>query len=279
VTYTVTDTSNNIGTATRTVHVVDSNAPVITLLGDATVTLECGATYTDAGATANDACQGDLTASIQTSSAANTSAAGSYTITYTVSDSSGNAATPVTRTVQVNDTTAPVISLIGEATMNVVCHGVFTDPGATATDGCNGDLTASIQVAGTVDTETAGQYTLTYSVSDASGNAATPVTRTVTVQACKHSADENGDGKIDLSELLRVIQFFNMKGYHCMPGSEDGYAPGPGATNCTPHSSDYNPQDWKISLSELLRVIQFFNIGGYHPCPGQNTEDGFCPGP
>ncbi len=91
-----------------------------------------------------------------------------------------------------------------------------------------------------------------------------------------HSADKNGDGKIDLSELLRVIQFFNIGEYHCDPQGEDGYAPGPGDRNCTPHASDYRTQDWKIDLSELLRVIQFFNIGGYYPCA--TGEDGYCPG-
>ncbi|MCX8064368.1 MAG: PASTA domain-containing protein [Candidatus Hydrogenedentes bacterium] len=91
-----------------------------------------------------------------------------------------------------------------------------------------------------------------------------------------HSADKNNDGKIDLSELLRVIQFFNMSGYHCAEGTEDGYAPGMGSNyNCRPHASDYNPQDWKINLEELLRLIQIFNIGHYYPCPGQ-SEDGFC---
>jgi len=94
-----------------------------------------------------------------------------------------------------------------------------------------------------------------------------------------HSADPNGDGLINLSELLRVIQFFNSSGYHCQAGTEDDYAPGPGDTSCAPHDSDYNPQDWFISLSELLRIIQFFNSGGYHYCPGEGTEDGFCPGP
>ena len=93
-----------------------------------------------------------------------------------------------------------------------------------------------------------------------------------------HSADQNGDNQINLSELLRVIQFFNSGGYHCNPQGEDGYAPGPGDQSCTPHASDYNPQDWTISLSELLRLIQFFNIGRYHPCPGVG-EDGYCPGP
>ncbi|HPO16969.1 MAG TPA: hypothetical protein PLI09_26260 [Candidatus Hydrogenedentes bacterium] len=94
-----------------------------------------------------------------------------------------------------------------------------------------------------------------------------------------HSADQNHDGLILLSELLRVIQFFNSDGYHCQQGGEDGYAPGPSeAHECVPHDSDYNPQDWEIGLSELLRVIQFFNSGGCHYCPEQGTEDGFCVG-
>ncbi len=95
-----------------------------------------------------------------------------------------------------------------------------------------------------------------------------------------HSADQDGDWQISLRELLRVIQFFNMQGYHCaLPGeeSEDGYIPGfDGDKSCRAHASDYNPQDWRIGLSEVLRLIQFFNMGGYHPCP--DGEDGYCPG-
>ncbi len=96
-----------------------------------------------------------------------------------------------------------------------------------------------------------------------------------------HSADPNGDGQINLTELLRVIQFYNSGGFHCEEGTEDGYAPGPGDQTCAPHSSDYAPSgpDWRIVLTELLRIIQFYNSGGYHPCPDEGTEDGFCPGP
>lgn len=93
-----------------------------------------------------------------------------------------------------------------------------------------------------------------------------------------HSADTSGDSIIGLSELLRVIQFFNSNGFHCQSGTEDGFAPGPGDTSCSPHNSDYNPQNWLIGLSELLRIIQFFNSGGYHYCPSDGTEDGYCPG-
>ncbi|MCX8065289.1 MAG: hypothetical protein N3G21_08985, partial [Candidatus Hydrogenedentes bacterium] len=92
-----------------------------------------------------------------------------------------------------------------------------------------------------------------------------------------HSADTNRDWKVDLRELLRVIQIFNSWGYHCAENpalTEDGYSIGSGTNhNCKPHSSDYNPQDWKVDLRELLRVIQFFNSGGYHLNP--LGEDGY----
>jgi hypothetical protein len=93
-----------------------------------------------------------------------------------------------------------------------------------------------------------------------------------------HSADTQAPfQKISLSELLRVVQFFNGNGLHCASGTEDGYAPGPGAQTCAAHSSDYNPSDWRVNLSELLRLIQFYNLDGYHGACG--SEDGFAPGP
>ncbi len=92
-----------------------------------------------------------------------------------------------------------------------------------------------------------------------------------------HSADQDANWKIGLSELLRVIQFYNYSGFHCQPGTEDGYAPGFGKRECTRHDSDYNPQDWRIDVSEVLRLIQFYNSGGYAWCPEKSTEDGFCP--
>jgi PKD repeat protein len=97
-----------------------------------------------------------------------------------------------------------------------------------------------------------------------------------------HTGDQDGDLRIQLSELLRLIQFYNSGVFHCAetPGvTEDGYAPGPGDQSCAPHFSDYEPQDWAVQLSELLRIIQFYNLKGYTPCPGTGTEDGFCPGP
>jgi hypothetical protein len=82
----------------------------------------------------------------------------------------------------ISDVGAPIITLLGDTTINIIVGGTFTDPGATATDEEDGDITANIVVGGdTVDVNTAGTYIITYNVSDAAGNAATQRTRTVIV--------------------------------------------------------------------------------------------------
>ncbi|WP_204244180.1 immunoglobulin-like domain-containing protein, partial [Wocania ichthyoenteri] len=159
-------------------------APVITLNGASTIDLNVGDVYTEQGATANDNKDGDITASVVVAGdVVDTNTAGTYVVTYNVSDAAGNAATQVTRTVNViPDTTAPVITLNGASTIDLNVGDVYTEQGATANDNKDGDITASVVVAGdVVDTNTAGTYVVTYNVSDTAGNAATQVTRTVNV--------------------------------------------------------------------------------------------------
>ncbi len=285
LTYSVSDASGNpAAPVTRTVTVEDTTPPVITLLGDAEMSIECHTTFTDPGATAADTCDMALPAVKADTGVLNVDAPGVYTVTYTVSDASGNPAIPVARTVTVADSLAPVITLVGEATVTMACNTDYVDAGATGADDCDTALAAVSVDTSALDTHAAGTYTVTYTLSDASGNAAAPVTRSVVVEGpCeppRHTADQDGDHLIGLTELLRVIQFFNFDGFHCQAGTEDGYAPGPGDTSCAIHQSDYMPQDWHITLSELLRLIQFFNSGGYHACPDAipPTEDGFCVG-
>ena len=83
----------------------------------------------------------------------------------------------------VADTNAPVITLLGDNPMDVAQGTAFVDPGATALDDVDGDISTNIVVTGSVDANTAGIYTLDYDVSDAASNAATTVTRTVNVSA------------------------------------------------------------------------------------------------
>ncbi len=117
---------------------------MITLLGDDPVTIEVGDTYTDAGATATDTYDGDITSSIVTVSTVNTAIVGVYSVSYNVSDTNGNAAVEVTRTVTVVDTTVPVITLLGEDPVTIEVGSTYTDAGATATDTYDGDITSSI---------------------------------------------------------------------------------------------------------------------------------------
>ena len=126
-------------------------APVITLVGDTQITVEVGSTYTDLGATASDNYDGDITTDIVTVNNVDTSVIGTYTVTYNVSDDAGNAATEVTRVVNVTDTTAPVITLVGDTQITVEVGTTYTDLGATASDNYDGDISANISVNNPVD--------------------------------------------------------------------------------------------------------------------------------
>ncbi|MDX9893357.1 MAG: DUF5011 domain-containing protein [Patescibacteria group bacterium] len=210
----------------------DTIAPAVTLLGVNPMVLEVGATFVDPGATATDNIDGDLTSSIVVTGTVNTNAVGSYSLTYSATDSSGNTGSAV-RTVNVVDTTAPVVTVLGSNPMSVALNSQFVDPGATATDNIDGDLTSSIVVTGTVDTGVAGSYSLTYSATDSSGNTGSAV-RTVIVSGdieppvitilgtnpltlevlsggysdAGATASDNVDG--DISGLIQTVSTVNM---------------------------------------------------------------------
>ena len=163
-------------TARRLVRVEDREAPELTLAGDTEITVSRFDLFQDPGAAARDRCDGDLTASIRVT---DQESGDIHVLTYTVTDKAGNTAT-ATRRVTVRDVVAPVITLSGQRELFVPLGGTLKDPGATAQDDADGDLTAAIRRAGTVDTSVPGVYTLTYTVSDKAGNTAS-ATRQVSV--------------------------------------------------------------------------------------------------
>jgi hypothetical protein len=79
------------------------------------------------------------------------------------------------------DTGAPRIVLNGDTAMEWPLRTPFVDPGYTATDSVDGDITGRVRVTGYVDVNNQGTYTLTYTVNDSNGNAAVPQIRTVAV--------------------------------------------------------------------------------------------------
>ncbi len=159
----------------------DTTPPVITLLGEAEVTIEVFTAYVDAGATALDNVDGDLTESIVSVSTVNSNIVGTYTVTYNVNDAAGNPATAVVRTVYVVDTEIPLISLKGDNPYYHEVNTPYDDLGAIAVDNYDGTISENIVVTGTVDVTALGEYILTYNVKDSEGNDADTVTRTVIV--------------------------------------------------------------------------------------------------
>ena len=180
--YTVKDNSGNAAAiVARTVRVLDAVAPVLTLKGEQSVTINAGENYKDVEASARDNVDGDISKSIKTTGTVNANKPGVYTIIYSVKDKSGNAAVSVVRTVTVVDAVSPVITLKGEQSVTINAGENYTDAGATARDVVDGDISKLIGITGLIDTDTPGVYTITFNVKDSSGNTATAVVRTIEV--------------------------------------------------------------------------------------------------
>ena len=181
----------------------DTLPPDITLLGYSPVTTYQGWPYTDAGVTASDVRDGDLSGSVITLDPVDLSTAGSYTVTYNVSDAAGNAATEVTRTVNVVTAANPVITVAGVNPFSLSV-GIYDSAyeyqkgRVTATDMFGNNISGDIVTNDPVDITTIGSYTITYSVIDAAGNTG-EATRTVNV----YDADSDGDGIMDEDDDFR----------------------------------------------------------------------------
>lgn len=201
--YQVRDSSGNVASAVRSVTVYDGDSPVITLLGSSPLSIEVGLPFNDPGASAYDRQDGDLTDAITVTGGVNTSLLGSYELIYTVADKSGNYAS-VTRNVYVADTTKPVLTLLGNPSLTLTQGTTFTDPGASASDNYDGDISGQITVAGSVNTYEPGIYTLVYQVSDSSGNRS-EASRVITVKRKNDSDSGSGSHSGNVTSPQEVL--------------------------------------------------------------------------
>jgi large repetitive protein len=166
------DTSGNSGTAVRTVNVVDTTAPVVTLSGATPVTIFSGSVYSDDGATWSDAVDGTGFIASATSWSVDTNTHGSYTLEYSYTDISGNTGT-TTRIVNVtaaSDIVPPVVTLVGSTLVNVEFGSSFVDLWATWTDNVDGTGSISAYNSGSVNTGSLGTYIISYLYVDGAGN-------------------------------------------------------------------------------------------------------------
>ena len=170
---------NNAVSRFRTVIVaLDKTAPKLTLNGKDTMVLEQCDTYTEPGAVAIDANDGNLTTAIKIAGKVDAGTVGVYTLVYSVSDAQKNAIS-IKRVVVVKDTKVPSIlklsnAIVDGTIINVQIGGVFVDD-VYSMDPCNGSIFVSKNPGfnGPVNTNIRATYPVTYKAVDPSGNKAT----------------------------------------------------------------------------------------------------------
>ena len=201
-TYKVSYTAS-YGRITETLHqtiIVEDKTPPAILLnenanGKERILIKYGSTFTDPGAIALDAVDGDVSATISTTGSINTKIYGEQYITYTAKDSNGNIGV-AQRIVVVKETEAPTLTLKGDKTIYYNGEKKYKDPGYVAKDNADGIITDNVKVSGKVNTKKAGKYTLKYTITDSSGNT---VKKTRTVYVYRPQTSEqiaNPPGKV-----------------------------------------------------------------------------------
>ncbi len=221
ITYSVTDSSGNTSSIDRTIIYKDVIAPSIILTDSAEIQFTIGKDFTEPGFSATDDVDGDLNNKVVVTGTVDGHKAGTYTLTYTVSDSSENTA-EVTRTVTVGDFSAPTLTLNGKTSSYIKIGTAYSEAGFSASDNVDGNITSKVKVSGSVDTNKMGRYTLTYTVSDIAGNTTT-ATRSVFVykQQAVSSTVNPGDKVVYLTfddgpgkytqQLLDTLDKYNVK--------------------------------------------------------------------
>lgn len=221
VTYTVQDSSGNATVVQRKIVYKDPEGPRITLKGGKNMTVTLGNTYTEPGFEAIDNADGNITDQVKVTGQVNSDKEGTYTIKYTVTDAFGNKTTEI-RTVTVRrreDGVKPQLTLKGDMKIILTVGDTYVEPGYTATDDMDGDITAQVQLSGTVNTAVAGTYAIRYMVKDSYGNENT-VFRTIIVR--KQGGTKPGTGKVIYltfddgpssytNSLLNTLKKYNAK--------------------------------------------------------------------
>ena len=177
ITYNATDfDGNKAKQVIRVVEVIgDTTRPLIILNDSQVIFVEVYNRYTEHGATVKDNIDTGL--SVQISGTIDTLKTGSYYITYTSVDYSGNKAI-VLRKVIVGDTIKPVITLLGSAVEKLQALTSFKDSGVVAADNYTHHLIMKTQRE--FDSSKIGIGKIIYTAIDSAGNSAS-VTRVIIV--------------------------------------------------------------------------------------------------
>lgn len=279
--YVITDNSGNSTTATRYVEVItsDNTPPAITLNGASTVTVEACTFYDELGATAFDLVSFAVPVMID-ATALDINTVGSYQVTYSATDGAGNLATQ-TRTVNVVDNTAPVLTIIDdndlvtpansytEGGINFTYLGeAFVSPATSASDpNCNGQgVTISFDDSG-VMTGSAGNYSVPYTAEDVNGNQAT---QTLTVRVGKEPTADFTFIPTTTGLILTNTSTDNPTGYSW--DFDNGQTST--AANSTSGVPTYSPNDANYATYNVcLTVTNRFNAAPFNKAASTTCKE------
>jgi len=182
-------------------------APTITIDENNNYVMEVHGIIPEFKALANDTADGSVPVIITHN--IDKDVVGTYTVTFTATDSLGNNKV-ITRSFNVVDPTKPVITLIGNSSYKrILGYETYTDEGANVTDNYDASITKLGQVVG--DPLVVGNYTINYDYTDANGNIADTVTRTI--KMLNPDADEDNDGYTNLEELNNNTDYDDPNDY------------------------------------------------------------------
>lgn len=187
----------------RTVVILDNVKPAITLKGSVEYFVGLNSEYKDPGFVSIDNVDGDITKKVKIEEHVDTSKLGSYDVKYTVLDTSGNKAEAI-RIVRVVDLTKPVLTLKGDSVIKLKLNQKYIEPGYSAKDNVDGDLTNKVTISGSVNSYVIGVYILKYTVKDSMDNVSTK-TRTVHIG---DQADQDRATNIKVSITDQRIWFY-----------------------------------------------------------------------
>lgn len=237
--------NGHISTAYRYVHVMDLEAPIITLVNDPKAFTLVGDVYQEEGFTATDNRDGDLTHKVIRKER-------DGIITYTVADACGNTAT-VSRTINYIDPNSPILTLEGGLVSYIFAGENYVEPGCTATDFRDGDLSDNVIVYGDVDSSRPGIYTLKYSITNSIGKESV---RERTVYVFQHLSKD--DAEPETEPGTPPVEYPPTPGTIIEPNGKTIYL-----------TFDDGPNIYTNRLLDVLKKynvkVSFFVTGGGYP--------------
>lgn len=190
-------------------HNTDDVAPVIDLVGNSEITIEINTIFNDPGYSCSD--NFDKTCNVVVTGSVDVSKLGKYTLEYNAIDSSGNNAVALKRIVNVVDTTAPVLSLIGDSILYYGLNQAYEELGYNVSDNSNEDINVDVDISN-LDVTVSGTYDIIYSACDSSKNC-TSLIRKVKVQSIE-ALDFTGSQYLffNFSDIQDLFPNFNFNG-------------------------------------------------------------------